>query len=79
MKSYVIKLLVLGLLLLGGEFSYAQVLKGVVIDADTKKGIKNVGTPDGTKNLKKLNLLEYKPKKVKPKNIINASINVAHI
>ena len=41
MKSYVVKLLFLGLFLLGGKFSYAQILKGVVIDADTKKGIQN--------------------------------------
>ena len=41
MKSYVIKLSVLGLLLLGGNFSCAQVLNGIIIDAETKKGVRN--------------------------------------
>lgn len=39
MKAYIFKLSVLGLLLLGGKSSYAQLLKGVVLNADTKKAI----------------------------------------
>jgi iron complex outermembrane receptor protein len=41
MKNYIVKLTVLGILLLGGNFSYSQILKGVVLDVDTKKAIQN--------------------------------------
>ena len=54
-------------------------IKQDVTSIKTKKASKKEGTPAGIKNLKKVKQLQYKPKKVTPKNKMKAKLKVTHI